>query len=145
MYHLDKKTGEMVPGVPEPEFEPFGEAPYIQLDSMPAYRHPATGIVTDSRSALRQMDAATGTITTDRKQAPNKSRSLELRKQLDKDRHEALHKAVAQVDAGTAPLSEETRHLCEIQNKIVSDALGFDAFNVAGRKKNEKGKRYRRR
>lgn len=143
-YYFDKEAGCMKEGYPPPKFKKFGEAPYVIQDTIDPYRHPATGVVVESRKALYEMDNACGTITTDKKLEPNKHRAVQLARELKEDMKKAREKAIAQIDSGTAPLTEETRTLCEQQNEIVSKALNFDAFNVAGRKDNAKGKPFRR-
>lgn len=142
VYHLGK-DGKIKKGCPAPEVIPFGKAPYVIQDTIEPYRHPATGRWLESRSALRQEDAATGTITTDKKLAPIPHRQRQLERERRQDGHDALHKAVAQIDAGTAPLTEETKALCEQQNEIIASATGWDTFNVAGKKDNPRGKKYR--
>ena len=142
--YFDREKQEFVEGSP-PVRKVFDKAPVVIADTIDPYYHPKACITVDSRSKLRDIDNACGTITTDKLQPPNPSRQSELKAKIKKDRHEALHKAVAQIDAGTAPMSEETRELCKKQNEIVANALpGLDPFNAAGRKSNVKGKRYRK-
>jgi len=143
-YYRDKETGEFKEGNPPPRERKYGEAPIFISDTIKPYYHPAAEKWTDSRSELNNLDKATGCITTDKIQPADPSRQKEAKAKRDKDRKEALLKSVAQIDAGCAPMTEETRAKCERQNEIVSAALNFDAFNVVGRKKNDKGKRYRR-
>ena len=147
LYHRGD-DGKFHEGPPPPKFPKFGEAPYVIQDTIDAYRHPATGEVIESREKLLATDRACGTFTTDKKQdcsAIRKSREKQINAERKKDIHEAMRKAVAAIDSGNAPLSEETRAKCESQNRIVSDALGFDAYNVAGRKNDRRGKKYRKR
>jgi len=144
LYYWDKEIKKWSETPPPPQFPIYGQAPAIVTDTIEPYKHPATGQWTDSRSALRDMDRATGTITTDKKIAPDGSKQKDLEKQRRKDIREAMHKAVAAIDNGTAPLTEEVRAKCEQQNEIISKALNMDAFNVAGRKQNAKGKKFRR-
>jgi|694.fasta_scaffold02764_21 hypothetical protein len=147
LYHRGE-DGKFHEGPPPPRFEKFGEAPYVIQDTIAPYRHPSTGEVIESRARLNATDRACGTFTTDKKQDCTdirKSRERQLAVERKKDIHEAMRKAVAAVDSGNAPLSEETRHRCEVQNRIVSDALGFDAFNVCGKKDDRRGKKYRKR
>lgn len=142
-FYIDKKTGKCKKGHPPPR-EIYDKSPYIIGDETSWYRHPATGEWTNSRSRIKKIDEAAGTITTDKYQPPDPSNQRRARKERREDLHKSMHKAVAQIDAGTAPISEEVRQLCERQNEITSKALNFDAFNVAGRKNNAKGKKYRR-
>ena len=143
-YYYCKQTKKVVEGYPPSENVRYGQAPYIIGDTITPYRHPASGQWVDSRSALQQIDRATGTITTDKKLAadPSSARQREARRRADWKR--CMKTAVEQIDAGTAKLDEQTRQLCDRQNEIISSALGFDAFNVAGRKKNVRGKKYRK-
>jgi len=143
--YWDEKNKCLVDGPPPPREKKYGDAPYIITDTISDYYHPAALTYIDSKSRLRDVDKACGTITTDKLQPADKGAKKELDRLRRKDIHESMHKAVAQLDAGTAPLTEEVRSLCDRQNEIVSSALNFDAFNVAGRKKNGKGKRFRRR
>lgn len=144
-YYRDKQTGEFKEGFPPPTHAHFGDAPMIIGDTIDKYYHPGACRWTESRAELQMFDNATGTFTTDKKQTPSDTVQKELLRQRRKDMHECIHKSVAQIDAGTSTLKEETRQLCERQNEIISKALNFDAFNVAGRKTNGRGKKYRRR
>lgn len=144
VFYYDKETRTMKEGYPPNQNKKYGEAPYIILDEMEPYRHPATGQVLTSKKALAETDKACGTFTTDKQQITDGSVQRARKKARAEDSKKALLKAVAMVDSGTAPLSEETRALCDIQNEIVSSALNMDAFNVVGRKNNGKGKRFRR-
>ncbi len=141
--YWDAETQSMKSGYP-PQRKKNAEAPYVISDSMEPYRHPKALITVDSKSKLRDIDNVCGTITTDKLQPPDPSWRKEQERARREDHHKALHKSVAQLEAGTAPLTEETRAMCEARNEQISSALNFDAFNVIGRKKNAKGKRYRR-
>lgn len=143
-YYWDSETQTFKKGYPPVKYKTYGKAPYVIQDSIEPYYHPAGEAVVDSRAKLREMDKVCGTITTDKRLAPDPSRQRRQREERRKDGRESLDKAVALIDSGNAPLTEETRALCERQNEIVSKALNFDAFNVAGRKSNGKGKKYRR-
>lgn len=143
-FHIDKETSELKEGFPPPH-EVYDKAPMFISDQMKAYVHPGTGIKTESKSELKRLDAASGCKTTDRIQPPDMTKRNQAAYAMEKDRKESLLKAVAQIDNGTAKMSEETRAKCIRENERVSNLLGFDAFNVVGRKKNERGKRYRRR
>lgn len=142
--YWDKEKQVFVEGHP-PVHQTFDSAPAIITDTIQEYYHPKAGIWVDSKSRLNDIDKALGTITTDKIQPADPTWRKDQERIRKKDAHDALHKAVAQIDAGTALLSEETRALCDIQNGIVSNALGMDAYNAVGRKKNAKGKRYRKR
>lgn len=145
LYHYNKETRTMEEGPPPPQNIKFGEAPFIIMDEMEPYRHPATGQVLTSKKALAETDRVCGTVTTDKHQVPDGSAKRQRQKERAEDSRKSLLKAVEMVDAGTAPLSEETRALCEIQNRIVEANLpGFDAFNAAGRKNDKRGRRYRK-
>lgn len=146
IYHIDKSTGELTEGYPKSNIQVFGKAPFVIQDSIEPYYHPAACKVVESRSALKHMDQACGTITTDKLIKTDAAGAKRRRdKERAKDVHESLQKAVAQIDNGTAPLSEETRALCERQNEIITSNTGIDAFNALGRKTNTKGRRYGKR
>lgn len=114
---------------------------YFKQDSMEAYRHPATGLWVDSKSGLRNMDEASGTITTDRRLAPSNARQIENKKKRKVENLAELEKIVAQIDSGNAPLTPELKERCKLENERITKASGFDAFNVAGRKDDPNGKR----
>lgn len=143
-FYVDHETGELIKGFPPPRNEKFGDAPFIITDTIDPYYHPSTLQTVDSKSKLKMLDKQTGCITTDKKLPPDPSWHNEQKRKRREDGHRALHKAVAQIDNGTAPLTDEMKHKCDIQNEVVSNALNFDAFNVAGRKNNPKGKKFRR-
>jgi hypothetical protein len=143
-FYWDKETQTFKRGYPPNPNPKHGTSAAIIMDTIDPYYHPASCTVVESRSRLKMIDKACGTITTDKPIPADPSWQKEREAALKKDRHEALHKAVAQLDAGTAPLSEETREMCRIRNETVSRALGIDAFNAAGRINDPRGKRYKR-
>lgn len=138
------KDGELHEG-PPPRPEVHDRAPYVIQDSIEPYYHPGICRVVDTRSGLRDADNACGTITTDKLIPGNKNATLQRQKELKEDRTKALHKAVADVDSGNAPLSEETRAICKQQNEILAAALpGLDPWNAAGHRSDKRGKRYKK-
>lgn len=146
LYHY--RDGKLQEGPPPSNIKKFGEAPFVIQDTIEPHYHHGACRWTDSRSEINQFDKATGCITTDKRQdvAPYlRAREKRLADERKKDINQAMQRAVNDIDYGMAPLSEETKAKCAIQNEIVSDALGFDAFNVAGRKKDPRGKKYRKR
>lgn len=143
-FYWDKEKQKFCEGTP-PRHPVYDRAPNIITDTIDEYYHPGACTFVDSKSRLRDMDKACGTITTDKKIPPNKQAKIDRERELAKDRHDALHKAVAQIDAGTAPMTEETRELCKRQNEIVASAMpGLDPFNAVGRRNNKRGKRYKK-
>lgn len=126
--YWDKDLMKFVEGDP-PARETYGEAPLFISDEIKPFRHPATGQVVSSKSELNRINKATGCIET----APGEKVAQKKRRDgVDWD--QAMQKAIHQIDNGMAPLDERTREMCKQQNELVSKALGFDAFNVAGRK-----------
>lgn len=144
-WYWDEEKREMVRGLPPPKHNEFGRSAYIISDSMEAYRHPASGELIESKSRLKKVDHMFGTITTDKKIPPDPTKAKQLERERHEDLRKSFRKSIAAVDAGTAPLTEEVRAKCAITNEIMSKALGFDAFNVAGKKNDPRGKKYRRR
>lgn len=144
LFYWDNEAKMLKEGLPPTKIQKFGEAPYIIGDSIEPYYHPAAEKIISSRSELKQVDKACGTITTDKLIPADKSYTEKYKKKRDADIKESILKSVAKIDNNEAPLSEETKALCNIQNRIVSEALNFDAFNVAGRKNDRRGKKYRR-
>lgn len=143
--YWDSESRTFKEGTPPPREKKYGDAPAIFTDSIEPYYHPAAGITVDSKSALRDLDKACGTITTDKKLPPDPTEQKARAEKRRKEGTEALHKAVAQIDAGTAPLTEAQRAACTKENERLSSALNFDAFNVAGRKNDRRGKRWKKR
>lgn len=140
--YYDKDEGCVKEGFPPQKQKRFGEAPYIISDTIEPYYHPAAEKFIESKSKLRRVDEDHGTITTDKMQPADPSRQNALNKARREDVRKSLMKAVAQVDSGTAPLTEEVREMCKRTNKIVTEASNrkFDAFNVAGRKNGKRRK-----
>lgn len=143
-YYWDQKKHKFVSGAP-PAREVYDTAPFVISDSLKgAFYHHGACKWTDSRSELRAIDKATGCITTDKQIPADPSEQRRLKRERREDGTKALLKSVAQIDAGTAPISEELQAKCDIQNEVISNALNMDAFNVVGKKNNAKGKRFKR-
>lgn len=145
VYYWDKDARKFKEGFPPQNIKRYGEAPLVITDSIEPFYHQGACAMVDSRSRLKDIDAACGTITTDKLQPADPSWAKAQQKRRHEDLKESLHKSIAQIDSGNAPLTEEQRAACERQNEIISKALNYDAFNVAGRKDNAKGKRFRSR
>lgn len=133
-YYWDKETQKFIEGYPPDPNPKFGVAPMFFSDEMPRMRHPKTGEVIDSRSRWRRVDKANGCITTSPTEKINRRPRKDYRQKSD-EMMAAINKTIAQIDSGTAPMSEETRERCRQQNDLMSSALNFDAHNVLGRKK----------
>lgn len=146
VYHIDEETGKAVEGYPPRKTNYFGQAPMVMFDDIKPYRHPATGQVITSLKALKETDKACGTVTVGKMDdfPADTNRPKRLRQEIREDRRRARQRAIADIDNGNAPLTEEQKAKCVEQNEILSKALNFDAFNVAGRKDDERGKRFRR-
>lgn len=144
VWHIDPEKG-VQKGYPPRRTNKFGQAPMYISDEIKPYRHPRTGKVVTSKSALMRMDRDVGTITTHVAEGldPDATSYKEDQYQIKRDRSETLRKAVELVDSGNAPLSEETKAKCALMNENLSKALNFDAFNVAGNKNDERGKQFR--
>lgn len=132
VYHM--KDGRLVAGYPE-RVGKYGEAPYIICDTIEPYYHPKAERWVESRKDLNDTDKALGTITTDKKLPPDPSDQRQRQKDLDADMHRALHKAKAQLEAGTAPLTEEVRAKCRANDERLSSVLGIDCTDIFGKKK----------
>lgn len=147
VYHVDRDSGKVLEGPPPPRVRKFGRAPYVIQDTIEPYLHPAAEIVVESRSALRDADRATGTITVGSREDlhVNKSYQKEQWRKLREDRREARKRAINDLNWGAAPITEEVRAKCAAQDEILSKALNFDAFSIGKHKPDERGKRYRRR
>ena len=140
-FYFDKELGQCVEGFPPSNIKRYGEAPFIITDTIDRFYHHGSLTYVDSKSKLRDIDAACGTITTDKKLPPDPSKQREKRKERRKDLHNAIHKSVAQLEAGTAPLTEEMRADCRRQNEAMEAILGKDCFSIG---KSRNGKRKRR-
>ena len=145
-FHIDRETGTVKKGYPK-RTPKFGKAPAVFADSLnePFYHHGACKMV-DTRSGLRAADRDSGCVTTDRHEPADESPIRRRKEEVRKDLHEAFRKSVAQLENGTAPLTEEQRALCRRQNEIVAAARpGFDPFNAVGRVTDPAGRRYKKR
>lgn len=142
-YHWDAETKTFKKGSKPSNIKKYAKAPMVIGDSIEAFRHPTSGEIIDSKSKLRDTDRACGTVTTRERPPPPPDRQGELKKERAKERKAAMHKAIAAIDNGMAPLTEETKAICAQENERISQTLGFDAFNVAGRKKDGRGKRFK--
>lgn len=143
-FYWDKEKRKFIEGYPPSKNHKFGEAPYVIQDTMDKQYHPAACKWTDSRQDWEDMDKACGTFTSGKKQPPDPTWHNEQKKKRHKDIREAMQKSIAQLDSGTAPLTEETREMCKRQNEILASA-GFKPYNVAGKKNNKKGRKNGRR
>ncbi len=145
-FYWDEETRKFKEGYPPPKYPRYGQAPAVISDTMEPYFHPRAQMLIESKSQLREVDKACGTFTSDRNEKCASDPWTECNKVLKKDREEALAKAIAQCDAGTAPLTEEQRAMCRANDERLAAAMpGFDPFNAVGRISNARGKRYKKR
>jgi len=131
----------------EPPARPisYGCAPAIIQDTLKtAYYHPGACKWTESRSELNALDQKTGTITTDKKIPPSPTQKRQRDYERLQDIKEAQQKAIAAIDNGSAKISEETQAICDEENERITKATGVDAFNIAGKKRNDKSRRLRK-
>lgn len=142
-YYFDEESKQMREGFPPSKIDHFGDAPYVIGDTINAYRHPSTGVTVESRSALREMDKICGTITTDKRQEPNANFTRYQKEARKRDGKQALEKAVAMVDSGTAPITEEMRASCDRENERIFKTTKLNPYNVAGKKNDRRGKNRR--
>lgn len=112
----------------------FGQAPVFMSDVMEPYYHPAAQKVVESRSELKELDEKFNTITTDKKLPPDPTKKRLAAKARKEHNMQALKDAVEMVEAGTAPLTDEFKQLCQKRNEMISKQLGIDAQNIVGRK-----------
>lgn len=139
------KDGKLVEGVPPPR-EVYDTAPVVIGDSIKRYYHPKMCRYTESRSELRCFDDACGTITTDKMIPADPSNQRRKDKERRKDLHEAMQKAVAQLESGTAPLTDDQKALCTLENERLAQKYpNLDPFNCVGKKNDKRGKKYRKR
>jgi hypothetical protein len=142
-YYWDAATRTFKRGH-KPDTTPrYGEAPLVSTGNLTPQRHPMTGEVIDNLQKWEAADKATGCFTSGSDERAPDRRAEHARKRQE-DYRQAREKAIAQIDNGTAPLTEETRELCRIQNDVVSNALNFNAHDVVGRKDSRNGKRLRK-
>lgn len=145
LWYWDSKKRKMIEGVPPVEPK-FGQAPFVIPDNLrdPHY-HQGACRVAESRSELNRMDRDTGCITTDKMiEADNKGRRRKLEEERRKDIHQATMRAINAVNQGTAPLNEAQRAACAITDDLISKSLNVDAYNMGKRRKDGRGKRWRR-
>lgn len=130
LFHVDRETGKVREGPPPPRIEKFAQAPYIISDSMEPYRHPMTGQVLESKSALRETDKATGTITTDKPFKPDPAIAKEKREKAKADKAQALRRSLGELRAGVSHLTEEKREQCRRADEALTQKLGWDVSKV---------------
>lgn len=146
VFYWDSDTKEFKEGRPPLKIKRYGQAPFVITDTIEPYYHPGVCKTTSSRKELQEFDRATGTITTDKMIPANPSRFKENKRRRHEDVIASTRKAIADLDNGTAKLTEEQRAACQLRNETIAAAIpDFDPFNAAGRISNEKGRRYKER
>ena len=120
-----------------PQPEKLGDAPVFLSDSMPPQFHTGIGKMVDSRSEWKNIDKENGWITLgkDEQIKPKAKKSL---KERQAEMAERTARAINDVKYGNAPLSERTREMCRRRDEQISSALGMDAVNCLGIKKDGK-------
>ena len=141
-YYFDEETKQIKEGFPPSKIDHFGDAPYIIGDEIRPYYHPGVCRVIESRSELRMADSVCGTITTDKKQEPNANFTKYQKEARKRDGKRALEKAVAMIDSGTAPLTEEVRAFCDRENERIAKTTKLNPYNIAGKKNDKRGKKH---
>lgn len=132
-FYVDE-FGQTHPGYPPPRNVKFGDAPFVMSDSITPFYHHGAGKMVESRSELKAVDSACGTITSDRRVEPSSVKRERLAKEAKAKRIEHLKEVVQLVDSGNAPLTDDLKQRCKLENERISKQTGIDAFNVAGRK-----------
>jgi hypothetical protein len=144
VFYWDKEKQAMVEGYP-PQPKKYAQAPYVIGDTIDAYYHPGAGVWVESKAALRDMDRATGCITSDKLIPANPKNYHQNKKEIEEDIHNAVCRAVEEIDSGRRQFSEEEKVYFAKENERLSKEYNFDAFNVAGKKNDTRGKRARKR
>jgi len=138
-YHWNKKTRTFEEGFPEPNITRYGDAPFIITDSMERFYHHGACTWVDSRSKLKMIDQACGTITSDRKLSPDPTAMQERERARREDASAAIRKAKAALDVGASPLTEEQRARCKAMDEQIKSVTGWDG--QVFKKKKLRGKR----
>jgi hypothetical protein len=139
-YYWDKEKQAFAEGIPPNPNPVLDKAPYYISDDMEPYYHPHVQRYISSKSQLKMIDKASGTITTDQLLPADPSIEVKRQKEINEDRRAAIQRAIWAVDNNEAPLSEAVKERCKEENQRLGSILGMDLFNVAGRKN---GKRSR--
>lgn len=134
-FFFTTKDGSLTKVPPEPCHNVFGRSAYIVGDTIEAYQHPATGQVVESRSQLRAIDSATGTITTDKYQKPDPSKQQQIRKQKLADTRENLLASMELVKSGNTPFTEDQKAEFRARDKQIDQTLGVELFTKIGKKR----------
>lgn len=121
-YYWDKEERKLKEGFPPNPNIRYGDAPYIITDTIDPYYHPGAGMYVESKKALYDMDKATGCITTDKLIPATGEAIKEKKKAHRQDLHNALHKSIAQLKSGTAPLTEERKAAIKKNDEIIAHA-----------------------
>lgn len=132
VFHIDPSTGECVEGYPEPEVQKFGQAPVVILDEMPPARHQGTDEILTSRKEWELRDRITGTATHGRRPRVV-DRAHERRAARQVDIRQSRERATVELDKNEHPITEQFRAYAKERNKVLSQRLGIDAENIAGR------------
>jgi hypothetical protein len=130
-YYWCKKRRKLIEGYPPNPNNYFGDAPCVIFDSMPPEYHEAGRMTVDSRKTWKLLDKMHGTITFSPHEnyTPPDETLAEKRKRRD-DIREARRKAVAQVKAGTHPLTDDQKQLCRQADERISHQLGYDVSKI---------------
>lgn len=145
-YYWDRKLEKLIEGFPPNPNPQFGQAPVVIGDSMDKYYHPRAERFVESRSELRALDAMHGTITSDKKIDASTFSTYQKDKKAARQKlgRQSLDDAVAQIDGGRRQFTEAEKAFHQKNNEQISQAYGIDAFNVAGKKNDKRGKKYRK-
>lgn len=114
----------------------FGKAPGVITDQIDPYYHPMAQCWVESRSKLQQLDAATGSFTTDSREKPaltDEQRRAKIEKELKEDRDRAWREAVERYDSKNLNLSEEQKAICKKKNNIIAHQTGKESFKHNGK------------
>lgn len=128
--YVCRKTGRVKKGYPKPP-KIDQKAPTIIFDEMPAQYHEAAKRRIDRRSEWRLADKQHGTIT----MGPNENwtprdPTIDDKIERREDIREARKRAVADVLANRAPLTEDQKALCRKADERISQQLGYDVRKI---------------
>jgi len=133
--YVCRKTGKVKKGRP-PARKVNAVAPTIIFDAMPPQYHEAAKRVIDTRSEWKFTDKLHGTITmSPTENATPPDYTDHEKKSRREDIKVARQRAVADVLANRAPLTDDQKTLCRKSDERISQQLGYDVSKIWKKKK----------
>lgn len=121
VFHVDKVTKEISPGLPPNENPRYGVAPMAIFDSMPATYHEGACRMVESRAEWERLDRETGCLTFGSIKEPRQcvAKGAEAQKKaIKQDRRKAAEEALKMVRANPREINQKWAKQAEKQKEI---------------------------